>query len=178
MTNSLKIAVAQLNPTVGDVSGNAKLVLEAKEQATRVGADLLVTPEMIISGYPAEDLLLKNSFLDAVETEVHGLAEAQKPGDAAMLVGAPWRKDGRLYNAVHLIEDGEITQTRFKHELPNDSVFDEKRWFTPGPLSGPIPFKDVRLGVMICQDMWEPDVAECLEESGAEMLIVLNGSPF
>ena len=138
----------------------------------------MVYPELIVCGYPPEDLVLKPFFQDRVEAAVATLQRIPRDGGPAMLVSAPWRRDGELYSAVMLLDGGEIAATRLKYDLPNYSVFDEKRVFKAGPLPGPMPFRDVRLGVMICEDMWRPDVTECLEESGAEMLIVVNGSPF
>src|SRR5262249_43089036 len=116
-------------------------------------------------------------FLDAVERAVHEL-KAETAAGTALLVGAPWRHEGKVYNAALLLDRGEIRAVRFKHDLPNYGVFDEKRVFAAGPAPGPIPFRGVRLGVMICEDMWTPDVTETLDESGAQLLIVLNGSPF
>ncbi len=179
MTDRLSIAVAQINPTVGDVAGNVAVIETFAADASKLGADLMVATELAISGYPPEDLVLKEAFQDRIEAEVKALAgRLRESGAPAVLLGAPWRVDGKLYNAALLLEDGEAKHVRLKHELPNYGVFDEKRVFEPGPLPGPIPFRGVRLGVMICEDLWFPDVAECLQESGAEFLISLNGSPF
>ncbi|HLZ74798.1 NAD+ synthase [Phenylobacterium sp.] len=176
-TDRLKISLAQLNPTVGDIAGNAAKLRAALATAREQGADLLVTPELFLAGYPAEDLVLRQDFLDAVEQAVEALKPATASG-TALLLGAPWRHEGRVHNAALLLDRGELRVMRFKHELPNYGVFDEKRVFAAGPPPGPIAFRGVRLGVMICEDMWTPDVTETLEESGAQMLIVLNGSPF
>jgi len=178
MTDSLKIFLAQRNPTVGDITGNIALIRESRATAAVAGADLVVYPELIVCGYPPEDLVLKPFFQDRVEAAVRDLAGDTADGGPAMLVSAPWRQDGELYSAVMLLDGGEIATIRLKYNLPNYSVFDEKRVFKAGPLPGPMSFRDVRLGVMICEDMWQPDVTECLEESGAEILIVVNGSPF
>ncbi|MCK5621946.1 MAG: NAD+ synthase, partial [Alphaproteobacteria bacterium] len=178
MTDSLNIFLAQRNPTVGDITGNLAMIRESRAMAAEAGADLVVYPELVVCGYPPEDLVLKPFFQDRVEAAVRDLAEDTADGGPAMLVSAPWRREGDLYSAVMLLDGGEIAATRLKHDLPNYSVFDEKRVFKAGPLPGPMPFRGVRLGVMICEDMWQPDVTECLEESGAEMLIVVNGSPF
>ncbi|MEN8197102.1 MAG: NAD+ synthase [Pseudomonadota bacterium] len=178
MTDSLKLFLAQRNPTVGDITGNLAMIRESRAAAAEAGADLVVYPELVVCGYPPEDLVLKPFFQDRVEEAVRDLAKDTADGGPAMLVSAPWRREDGLYSAVMLLDGGEIAATRLKYDLPNYSVFDEKRVFKAGPLPGPVPFLGVRLGVMICEDMWQPDVTECLEESGAELLIVVNGSPF
>jgi len=178
MTDKLSIALAQLNPTVGDIRGNAALVREARAEAAARGADLVVATEMVMAGYPPEDLVLRQSFLDAVQREVEALAAETATGGPALVIGAPWRVDGRLYNAALLLDGGAVAAVRLKHELPNYGVFDEKRVFAAGPLPGPVNFRGVRLGIMVCEDMWFEDVGECLEESGAEILVVINGSPY
>jgi len=178
MTDALTIAIAQIDPTVGDIDGNVAAILRAREEAGRQHADIVVFSELVVAGYPPEDLLLKPFFLDRVEAAVRHLTAETDDGGPALLVGSPWRDEGALHNAALLLDGGEIVASRYKHELPNYGVFDEKRVFNPGPLPGPINFRDVRLGVMVCEDMWTADVAECLHESGAEILIVLNGSPF
>ncbi len=178
MTNSLKFYLAQCNPTVGDIKGNMALIRKARADAAAAGADLAVFSELVVCGYPPEDLVLKPFFQDRVEAAVYELARDTADGGPGMLVSAPWRQEDGLYSAAILLDGGEISAIRMKYDLPNYSVFDEKRVFKAGPLPGPMPFRDVRLGVMTCEDMWQPDVTECLEESGAEMLVVLNGSPF
>jgi len=178
MTDQLSIAIAQLNPTVGAVDANIDLVRKARAEAASAGADLLVTGELVMSGYPPEDLVLRPAFLDRVEAQVTALAGETADGGPAVLLGVPWRDGKKLHNAALLLEDGKIAATVYKHLLPTYGVFDEERVFDAGPTPGPVAFRGVRLGVMICEDMWEPDVAECLDESGAEMLIVINGSPY
>lgn len=174
---TLRIAVAQLNPVVGDVAGNAEKVRMARDEAALQGADLVVFSELFLAGYPPEDLVLKPAFQQACRAALDELA-AETVGGPALLVGAPWVEDGHLHNGVFLLEGGRIAAKRFKVDLPNYGVFDEKRVFVPGPLPGPIPFKGVRLGVPVCEDIWGPDVVECLSETGAEILIVPNGSPY
>ncbi|HEV1999690.1 MAG TPA: nitrilase-related carbon-nitrogen hydrolase, partial [Xanthobacteraceae bacterium] len=174
-SDRLNIAIAQLNPTVGDVAGNAEKARRARAQAA--GADLVVFPELFIAGYPPEDLVLKPAFQAACRSAVETLARESTSGPA-MLIGTPWVEDGKLYNAVCLLRGGRIAAVRFKVELPNYGVFDEKRVFTPGPLPGPIELNGARIGAPICEDIWGPDVTECLAETGADLLIVPNGSPY
>jgi NAD+ synthase len=177
MTDSLSIAIAQLDPTVGDIAGNLGRLKDAWREAEAAGADLVVASELFVAGYPPEDLVLKPAFVAACEAAVKDFAKAVKKGPAVLL-GTPWRQDGKLYNAAALLSDGKIAALRFKHDLPNYGVFDEKRVFAAGPSPGPIVLKGVRLGVMVCEDMWSPDATETLGESGAELLIVINGSPY
>ena len=176
MTDRLAIALAQVNPTVGDIAGNIARVREARAEAG--DADLVVFPELVVSGYPPEDLVLKPAFQEAIERAVAEYAGETADGGPAVIIGAPWRKDGALYNAALLLDGGKIAAVRLKRHLPNYGVFDEKRVFAAGPLPGPVSFRDVRLGIMVCEDMWTPEVTECLGESGAEILIVINGSPY
>ncbi len=178
MTDHLKIALAQLNPTVGAVEANADKVLAARARAAGESADLLVTSELVINGYPPDDLVLRPAFQEQVEAAVSRIAEATGDGGPAVILGASYRDDGALYNAAYLLDEGEIKHVRLKYDLPNYGVFDEKRVFSGGPLPGPVPFRDVRLGVMVCEDMWTGEVTECHAENGAEILIVPNGSPF
>ncbi len=176
MTDRLIIALAQLNASVGDLAGNADAILAAR--ALVPAADLLVTPELSIVGYPPEDLVLKPALVAAARVQVERLAEATADGGPALLVGAPWLEDGALYNAMLLLDGGRIAGITRKHDLPNYGTFDEKRLFSAGPLPGPMNLRGVRIGVPVCEDMWTPDVCECLAETGAELLIVPNGSPF
>ncbi|MEE8203445.1 MAG: nitrilase-related carbon-nitrogen hydrolase, partial [Alphaproteobacteria bacterium] len=172
MTERLTIALAQVNPTVGDIDGNAERLLAARDEARDGGADLVVFPELVVVGYPPEDLVLKPALQARVEAAIEALAARTGDGGPAMLVGAPRRENGRLYNAAWLLDSGKVEAVRLKHELPNYGVFDEKRVFFAGPLPGPLAFRGVPLGVMICEDMWVAEVAECLEESGAALLVV------
>ena len=176
MTDRLIIALAQLNASVGDLAGNAHAILAAR--ALVPAADLLVTPELSIVGYPPEDLVLKPALVEAAKVQVERLAQATADGGPALLVGAPWAEDGVLYNAMLLLDGGRIAGITRKHDLPNYGTFDEKRLFSAGPLPGPMNLRGVRIGVPVCEDMWTPDVCECLAETGAELLIVPNGSPF
>src|SRR3954452_21517126 len=175
----LSIAVAQLNPTVGDVSGNAEKARRARADAARDGADLVAFPELFIAGYPPEDLVLKPAFQAACRATTEELARATADGGPAMLIGTPWlADDGKLYNAYCLLDRGAIAAVRLKVDLPNYGVFDEKRVFVPGPLPGPISFRGVRIGIPICEDIWGAEVVECLAETGTELMIVPNGSPY
>jgi NAD+ synthase len=173
----LSIAFAQLNPTVGDVAGNLARVRSARDRAAALGADLLVLSELVLVGYPPEDLVLRPALVAAAAEALGDLARESAAGSPALIVTLPWRADGCLYNAVALVADGR-TELRFKHELPNYGVFDEKRLFKPGPLPAPVLFRGVRLGLPICEDIWFPSVTAHLARSGAEILLVPNGSPF
>jgi NAD+ synthase len=177
-TDRLAIAVAQLDPTVGDIAGNADKARQARAAAARDGADLLALPELFLSGYPPEDLVLKPALQAACRSEIEDLARETADGGPAILIGTPWAEDGKLYNAYCLLDRGAIAALRFKVDLPNYGVFDEKRVFAAGPMPGPVNFRGVRLGLPICEDIWGSDVVETLAETGAEMLIVPNGSPY
>ncbi|MCT4655332.1 MAG: NAD+ synthase [Cohaesibacter sp.] len=178
VTDRLVFSVAQLNPTLGDISGNQKKAIKAHAKAQEDGADLLVLSELFISGYPPEDLVLKPAFQQACRAAVEELAPLTAGEAPAILIGTPWEEDDKLYNAVCLLDDGEVKAIRYKVDLPNYGVFDEKRVFDAGPFPGPVDFRGVRLGVPICEDIWDSEVCECLEETGAEMLVVPNGSPY
>ncbi|MGH7091616.1 MAG: nitrilase-related carbon-nitrogen hydrolase, partial [Stellaceae bacterium] len=159
MTDRLKIAVAQLNPTVGDIGGNIAKLRLARQEAASLGADLVVASELYVAGYPPEDLVLKPGFMAACEAASRAFARETKTGPG-VLFGTPWRQDGKRYNAAVLADGGTIASLRFKYDLPNYGVFDEKRVFAAGPCPGPVPFRGVRLGVMICEDMLSPDATE------------------
>jgi NAD+ synthase len=179
----LALAVAQLNPIVGDVSGNLERARRARAQAARERADLVAFSELFIAGYPPEDLVLKPAFQAACRAAVEALARDTADGGPAVLMGTPWVEDGRLHNAYLLLAGGRIDAIRFKVNLPNYGVFDEKRVFAPGAVPGPVSFRGVRLGLPICEDTWidwgdYENVVECLAETGAELLIVPNGSPY
>ncbi len=179
ITNSFRLAVAQLNLTVGNVAGNADLVRKARAEAAAQGADLVLTSELTLSGYPPEDLVLKPAFVAACMQAAEGLAGDTADGGPALVIGSPWfSENGGLHNAVLLLDQGEIKAVRYKYDLPNYSVFDEKRVFTAGPLPGPLDFRGVRIGLPVCEDIWNDEVCECLSETGAELLLVPNGSPY
>jgi NAD+ synthase len=179
----LTIAIAQTNPTVGDIPGNLARIRAARAEAAAAGADLVVYSELVVVGYPPEDLVLKQAFQEEARRAALELAGDTADGGPALIVGAPWVDRGKLFNAMLLLQGGRIATARYKHDLPNYGVFDEKRVFAPGPVPGPMAFplpggEQLRIGGMVCEDMWTGDVAEGLEESGAEILIVPNGSPF
>ena len=176
MRESIRIGVAQLNPVVGDVSGNLARLREARS-AVDADCDLLLCGELMLIGYPPEDLVLRPAVVSETRRAIDDLAVDTRTGPA-ILVTTPWAADGVVYNAVVLLASGRIEAVRYKHDLPNYGVFDEKRVFATGPLPEPIEWADVRLGVMICEDMWTPRVAAHLASRGAEVLIVPNGSPF
>jgi len=178
MADTLAIALAQINTVVGDITGNLGRIRAARAEARRQGADLVVFPELVVSGYPPEDLVLKPAFQDHAAAAVASLAAETGDGGPAMIVGAPWAENGKLYNAAFLLDGGAVAARRFKFDLPNYGVFDEKRVFAAGPPPGPVNFRGVRLGLMICEDMWNSEVTETLQESGAEILVVPNGSPY
>ncbi len=177
-SDSLAIAIAQLNPIVGDIAGNAEKARRARADAGREGAHLVAFPELFLSGYPPEDLVLKPALQAACRTRVEELARETADGGPAMLIGTPWVEAGKLYNGYCLLAGGAIAALRFKVDLPNYGVFDEKRVFVPGPLPGPINFRGIRLGIPICEDIWGTEVVECLAETGAELMVVPNGSPY
>ncbi|MGG5887496.1 NAD+ synthase [Falsiroseomonas sp. HC035] len=178
MTDRLRIALAQINPHEGALDANADRIRHARAEAAAAGADLLVTPEFSIAGYPPEDLVLKPAFIAACMQRIEALAADTADGGPGLVVGGPWLDGDRLHNALYVLEGGRILARRAKHELPNYGVFDDKRVFIAGPAPGPVAFRGVRLGLMICEDWWFPSVSETLLESGAEMLISINGSPF
>ncbi|WP_027551720.1 NAD+ synthase [Bradyrhizobium sp. Cp5.3] len=187
MTERLKefaVTLAQLNPTVGDIDGNAAKVRAARAQAVADGADLVLFPELFIAGYPPEDLVQKPAFQAACRAAIESLARETADGGPALLVGTPWVEEGRLYNACALLDGGRIAALRFKCNLPNYGVFDEKRLFARGPAAGPVTVRGVRIGVPICEDIWLEEsedyenVVETLAETGAEIILVPNGSPY
>ena len=176
--NRLVIALAQIPSIVGDIAGNRDRLRKARAEAAAFGADLVMAPELFLAGYPPEDLVLKPAFQEACRAASEDLARLTADGGPAALVGLPWVEDGKLYNAMALLDGGRIEAVRFKVDLPNYGVFDEKRVFAPGPSPGPIVFRGVRVGVPICEDIWGPDPVECILETGGEILLVPNASPY
>ncbi|MCB1482086.1 MAG: NAD+ synthase [Rhodobiaceae bacterium] len=178
ITNQFKLAIAQANPTVGAVEKNIAKARDMRSQAAAMGADLIAFPELYVAGYPPEDLVLKPAFQAACMAAVEELARETADGGPAVLIGTPWRERDALYNSYCMLDEGRITAIRHKVELPNYGVFDEKRVFQQGPMPGPVNFRGIRLGVPICEDIWEEEVCETLAETGAEFLISPNGSPY
>lgn len=178
MTDRLAIAIAQINPTVGDIDANVKLLRDAWQRGRDAGCELVVTGELSVSGYPPEDLVLKRSFQEALQTAVEELAELTRDGGPALLLSAPWVAGDKIYNAALLLDAGDVQSVVAKHVLPNYGVFDEMRLFTAGDVPGAVDFRGRRLGIMTCEDMWSAEPAGALKDDGADVLLVLNGSPF
>jgi NAD+ synthase len=176
--NRLVLGLAQINCTVGDIAGNCARLRKARAEAAGFGADLVMFSELFIAGYPPEDLVLKPAFVEACRTACGEIAAETGDGGPGVFVGLPWQENGHCYNAFALLDEGHIAAVRFKVDLPNYGVFDEKRVFRPGPMPGPVVFKGVRIGVPICEDIWGPDPVECIAETGGEILLVPNGSPY
>ncbi|MEP0504571.1 MAG: NAD+ synthase [Paracoccaceae bacterium] len=177
MADTFRITLGQLNPTVGDIAGNVEKARAAWDAGRVANADLVALPEMFVTGYNAQDLVMKPAFHQAAMQAVEDLAKACSDGPA-LAIGAPWAEDGQLFNAYLICKEGRIASKVLKHELPNETVFDEVRIFDAGPLGGPYSVGNTRVGSPICEDSWHTDVAETLAESGAEFLLVPNGSPY
>ena len=172
----MKLAIAQINCVLGDLAGNAAKILQHAEQARQQGAQLLLTPELGLCGYPPEDLLLRDGFYQACARALHDLAG--KVSGIAVVVGHPYQKDGKHYNAASLIQQGVITATYLKNELPNDAVFDEERYFNHGTEPCVFEIAGVKFALNICADVWLPDSAKLARNAGAQVLLVLNASPY
>src|SRR4051794_21769229 len=168
MPHRITIALAQMNQRVGDLEGNAQAMLDMRRKAT--GADLLLCPELQVTGYPPEDLVLKPEFVRRTMECTEGLIEATIEPGPAMLIGTIIAEGSSIYNAVVLADGGKVLGRTLKRELPNYGTFDEKRVFTPGPIPEPLEFKGVKIGVPICEDIWQEIVCAHLAEAGAEML--------
>ena len=177
MADTFRLTLAQLNPTLGAIDANAALALDAWQQGRAAGAQMVALPEMFITGYQTQDLVLKRAFVRDAMTAVDDLARQITDGPA-MGIGGPHLRDGKLYNAYYILQDGGITATILKHDLPNDGVFDEKRIFASAPPQGPYRVGPLRIGSPICEDAWHSEVCETLAESGAQILLVPNGSPY
>ena len=176
ISTQVNIALAQLNPTLGDLDGNVTKIVEACQQAKNLGASLILTPELALTGYPPEDLLLRSDFLNACQLALEHLAK--QVSDITLLVGYPASRLGKVYNAAALIQNGQIAQTYFKQILPNHTVFDEERYFKPGHEPCVFEHLGLQCGVLICADIWESAPALQAKQAGAELLLTLNASPF
>ena len=172
----MHVALAQLNQVVGDLAGNARRILEAAREAAGGGAALVVTPELSLCGYPPEDLLLRPAFLDASAAELAALASAVR--DTAVVVGFPEHRDGRRHNALAFIRNGQVEAVYRKQKLPNYTVFDEQRYFSPGDAPCVVDVEGLRCGLVVCEDAWFPEPAAQARAAGAGVIVVPNGSPY
>lgn len=176
MSRSLSIALAQLNLLVGDIEGNCERMLQTVQEQQQAGVDLVMFTELALSGYPPEDLLYRDDFYQRCDIQLERLRQAS--GDVAILVGHPWREEGKLYNALSLFSAGRLEVRYFKQQLPNYGVFDEKRYFQSGNKSCVVNLKGYRLGVLICEDLWFPEPVDAAKASGAEIILSINASPY
>lgn len=178
MNKNIRIVTAQLNPVMGDLNGNIAKIRHAREFAKQQQADLVVCPEMSVVGYPPEDLVLKPALVRDCMSKVIELANDTSDGGAALIIGSPWIENDKLFNAVLLLDQGKIQAVRYKVNLPNYRVFDEKRVFSQGQLPEPVLWRGIKLGLPICEDIWFDEVPCHLAAQGAELLICINGSPY
>jgi NAD+ synthase (glutamine-hydrolysing) len=172
----MKLAIAQINCVLGDLAANSAKILQYAEQAKMFGAQLMLTPELSLCGYPPEDLLLRSGFYQACTVALNELA--QKISGIAVLVGHPYEHHGQRYNAASLLRDGKVVTTYCKHELPNDAVFDEMRYFNRGSEPCMFELSGIKFGLNICEDVWKPEAAQRASTAGAQVLLVMNASPF
>ena len=177
MEKKLKIALAQLNPLVGDVIGNIDKLITIRSNL-KDDVDILVAPELYVSGYPIDDLVLREDFLNLVEKEINKLTECTKDKKSAIIVGAPRKDNNSIKNSVFVMENGKIISIKDKYELPNTGVFDEQRIFKQGKLEDCVDIKGIKFGLPICEDIWDKPVLEKLSQNGAEIIISINASPF
>lgn len=173
----MKLAIAQINSTLGDLAGNVARIADSARRAQAQGASLLLTPELSLCGYPPEDLLLRDGFYRACDEALSQLA-LSIPAGMTVVVGHPVQQHGLRFNAASALRDGVVIACYYKHELPNHSVFDEVRYFAPGYQSCVFEHEGMRIGINICADIWEPQAARDAREAGAELLLVLNASPY
>lgn len=176
MIGNLKIAIAQVNPIVGNIPYNLGLVTKALDDCKN--ADIVVFPELVICGYPPEDLVIKPSFVLACKKAAQDFVATRGKDGPAYILTTPWEEGGKHYNTALFVHDGKIQSIIHKRNLPNYGVFDEWRVFSPGPLSEPVEFKGHKLGIIICEDIWFDEGAKHLKERGAEILLSPNGSPY
>ena len=178
MTNAFTLALVQMNPTVGDLAGNAKRMLEFAREAAEAGADLVLYPEMVLTGYPPEDLVLIPAFRAAAMAQAQAIAEAARDLPCDLIFGSLWTEETHIYNASLLASRGTLIRIRAKHDLPNYGVFDEKRVFDVGADPTVVEWRGIKLGVLICEEVWEVAGAEMLAAQGAEIILVQNASPY
>jgi len=177
MKEKFRIFLAQLNPTGGDIEGNYEILIAARKRAIQEKVDIILAPEMFLSGYPIDDLVLRPDFIYSLEEHINKLADKTKTGPA-IIVGAPRNDNGVLRNSAFILDEGKIIGYRDKSKLPNEDEFYDNRQFVPGDLAGPILLRGLKIGIPICQDIWDPEVCECLKESGAELIFSINGSTY
>lgn len=177
MPASFRLTLAQLNPTVGAIQANSDLAYETWVHGRDAAADMVALTEMFITGYQTQDLVMKPAFADHAIAAMADLAKRIVDGPA-LGIGGPHVKDGQLFNAYYILQNGAIAACILKHDLPNDGVFDEKRIFASAALQGPYRVGPLRIGSPICEDAWHPEVSETLAETGAQILLVPNGSPY
>ncbi len=179
MSSNVKVAVAQINCSVGDFEGNSRKIVEAAARAVAAGAAIMVTPELSLTGYPPEDLLLRRAFYAACDSALQRLAvQLLRFRELAVVVGHPLAREGQRYNAASVLQGGVVVGTYCKHDLPNYDVFDEQRYFTPDNRPFVFEVDGTMFGVNICEDTWFHYAPECAQAAGAQVLLVLNASPF
>ena len=177
MADRFRVTLGQLNPVMGDLAGNVAKARDAWEQGRAAGADLVMLPEMFVTGYQTQDLVTKPAFHEDAMRHVEALA--REIGEGPILtIGGPWKEGGKLYNAYHAIRDGRVISRKLKTERPNYNVFDEVRVFASGPLGEPFDAGPLCVGTPVCEDAWFPSVTGALDEQGARLLLVCNGSPY
>ena len=176
--STLLFAIAQLNPVMGDIAGNTYKLIDARAKAAGQKADIIVAPETYLTGYQVDDLVQVEGFLESCADAIDHLAAITADGGPAIILGCPRRDGDVIRNSVYVLDAGQVLAIRDKARLPGTGVFDDPRNFTPGEMPGPVMVRGVLLGLPVCEDMWHADVVECIEESGAEMMISCNGSPF
>lgn len=176
VTGSLTVALAQLNMLVGDIEGNAQKIITTTREQADAGADLVVFPELALTGYPPEDLLLRPDLMVRVNAQLDLIAQVSHK--AAVLVGHPWPEDGKLYNALSVYAEGRLLIRYYKQKLPNYGVFDELRYFSAGDKNALLELNGVRLGLLICEDLWFDAPLDALHAAGAEVIVSINASPY
>ncbi|MDX1443897.1 MAG: NAD+ synthase [Gammaproteobacteria bacterium] len=177
MNKTLNIIMAQVNPVVGDVAGNVEMILENVERAVQLGGELVLFPELTLTGYPPEDLLHHGGLRDQINAAIERLLR-RLPSTVGVIIGAPEYSGGRMYNTALLLANGEVVERYRKQLLPNYGVFDEKRYFQPGDAPCVVEFKGIPIGLTICEDLWEAGVAKQNQQAGAELLVNISASPF